>query len=221
MRQFNFLNEEDGRKINDVYGRLCEKFDLEGEKSAMAMRGLIGKGIAYHHAGMLPTLKEAIERLFLVKKRRSENPVLILIPSEESLCRYVTSIPDIAHHLIRQFWPGGLTIIFQADPNIPALLTAGTGKIGVRLSSHPIATGLTRTAGVPITGTSANISGQPACVNALEVFHSLGKGVDIILNGGETKGAPGSTILDVTTTPPRIIREGMISSGQLNEFIPT
>lgn len=64
MRQFNFLNKEDGRKINDVYGRLCEKFDLEGEKSAMAMRGLIGKGIAYHHAGMLPTLKEAIERLF-------------------------------------------------------------------------------------------------------------------------------------------------------------
>ena len=161
----------------------------------------------------------AIQRLFAIKERRKEHPLLILIPSLETLDRYAVHVPEIAHQLIKEFWPGGLTIIFQAGPNISPLITAGTGKIGIRLSSHPIATALARTAGVPITGTSANISGRPACRNVGDVFQSLGRGVDLILDGGQTKGGTGSTILDITVEPPLVLREGMVGHERLKKFI--
>ncbi|MDY7037331.1 MAG: L-threonylcarbamoyladenylate synthase, partial [Thermodesulfobacteriota bacterium] len=145
--------------------------------------------------------EKAIQRLFIVKKRRKDNPVLILIPSIEVLDQYVIHVSETARKLMDQFWPGGLTMIFKAGPNISSLLTGNTDKIGVRLSNHPAATALTRAVGVPITGTSANISGRPACLNAGEVYDSLGKDIDFILDGGETKGGSGSTILDVTVMP--------------------
>ena len=161
----------------------------------------------------------AIQRLFAIKERKSESPVLILIGSVQALDQYVRHISKVAQELITRFWPGGLTLIFDAKPNISSLLTAGTGKIGIRLSSHPVATQLARSAGVPITGTSANISGQPPCVSATEIFHSLGKMVDVILDGGKTEGGKGSTVLDTTVTPPRILREGMVGHEQLKPFI--
>lgn len=165
------------------------------------------------------TDEEAIQRLFAIKERKSDSPVLILIGSVQVLDRYVSHISKVARELITQFWPGGLTLVFDAKPNISSLLTAGTGKIGIRLSSHPVATQLARSAGVPITGTSANISGQPASLSATEVFYSLGEMADVILDGGKTKGGKGSTILDTTVTPPRILREGMVGRERLKEFI--
>lgn len=166
------------------------------------------------------TDEEAIQRLFAIKERKSDSPVLILIGSVQVLDRYVSHISKVAHELITQFWPGGLTLVFDAKPNISSLLTAGTGKIGIRLSSHPVAIQLARAVNAPITGTSANISGQPASMSATEVFHSFGEMVDVILDGGKTKGGKGSTILDTTVTPPRILREGMVGREQLKEFIP-
>lgn len=161
------------------------------------------------------TNETAIRRLFLAKQRSPGRPVLILIPTVEVLDQYAVNIPPVARQLIKEFWPGGLTLVFEAGPNISPLLTAGTGKIGIRLSSHPVATALTRAIDVPITGTSANISGKPPCRNANEVRSSLGKGVDLILDGGETKGEIGSTILDVTVDPPLILREGMVSQDEI------
>ncbi len=161
------------------------------------------------------TNEEAIERLFLVKKRRPGRPVLILIPSIESLAQYAARIPSIANQVIEAFWPGGLTLVFEAGTMVSPLLTGGTGKIGIRLSSHPVATALTRAIGVPISGTSANISGEPPCRNAQEVLSCLGEMVNLILDGGETTGKIGSTVLDVTVHPPRILREGMVAKEQL------
>jgi L-threonylcarbamoyladenylate synthase len=163
--------------------------------------------------------EKAIRHLFIIKNRRSDRPVLVLIPSVEDLDRYVTHISETAEQLIKEFWPGGLTLVFEAGPLISPLLTAGTGKIGIRLSSHPIARALAQAADVPITGTSANISGQPACMHAREVLDSMGKDVDLILDGGKTKGGKGSTILDVTVIPPVILREGMVSREQLKAFL--
>lgn len=163
--------------------------------------------------------EEAINRLFIIKKRRSDRPVLVLIPSLEYLEDYVADVPEVALKLAEKFWPGGLTLLFRVTPDISPLLTAGTGKIGVRISSNPIATALTRTMGSPITGTSANISGQPGCTNAKEVYDSLGQGVDLILDGGKTGGGKGSTILDVTVNPPEILREGMVGREQLQEVV--
>ncbi len=101
----------------------------------------------------------------------------------------------------------------------PPLLTAGTGKIGIRLSSHPVARALTLAIGVPITGTSANVSGEPACMNAEEVLKCFGEDLDLILDGGKTTEKIGSTVLDVTVKPPQILREGLVSQSQLKAFI--
>lgn len=165
------------------------------------------------------TDKEAVERLFDLKNRTRDRPVLILIPSADVLDQYVIHLSEIAHQLIKRFWPGGLTLVFEAGPRIPSVLTAGTGKIGVRLSSHPIARALAKAVQVPITGTSANLSGRPACVHAREVFEAFGNRVDCILDGGETSGGKGSTILDLTVHPPKVLREGMISRRHLKEIL--
>lgn len=152
----------------------------------------------------------AIRRLYSIKGRQKNQPILILIPNRNSLGKYVEEIPEIALKIMDRYWPGGLTLIFKANDKISPLLTAGTGKIGIRLSGHNVATGLSRAVGYPITGTSANKSGQPACINAGEVYDAIGKELDLILDGGETKGDKESTILDVTVDPPLLIREGMV-----------
>jgi len=163
---------------------------------------------------------QALEQLLKVKKIRDQHPILTLIPSKEVLERYVLRVSHVAEVLMQAFWPGGLTLVLEASDELPSLLTAGTRKIGVRLSSHPLATGLARAAGMPITGTSANVTGEPPCLRAEEVLEFLGGGVDLILDGGGTEGGKGSTVLDVTVHPPLILREGIIGRDQLLPFIP-
>lgn len=161
----------------------------------------------------------AIQRLFSLKGRDKRHPILILIPSAESLSKYVTCIPSVAEHLIQEFWPGGLTLIFQASAGISPLLTGGAGKIGVRLSSHPVPTALAQSIRGPVTGTSANPSGAPPCRYADEVKAYFGKRIDLIIDDGETTGETGSTVLDLTVDPPGILREGMISQEKLENLI--
>jgi L-threonylcarbamoyladenylate synthase len=163
--------------------------------------------------------EKAIERLLAIKKRREDHPVLILIHSADVLERYVVQVPPVALHLIEAFWPGGLTMVFEAKPVLPLLLTGGTGKIGVRLSSHPVPTELASVAGVAITGTSANVTGEPPCESPEDVIEALGSQVDIILDGGKTAGGRGSTVLDVTVAPPVILREGMVPRKLLMPFL--
>jgi L-threonylcarbamoyladenylate synthase len=165
------------------------------------------------------TNENAIRRLFLVKQRSPGRPLLILIPSVEALDPFVARVPPIARELMDEFWPGGLTLVFEAGQKVSPLLTAGTDKIGIRLSPHPIATALARTLGAPITGTSANISGKPACKDAGEVLGAFKEWVDLILDGGATPGEIGSTVLDITVDPPKILREGMVQKKDLEEYI--
>ena len=170
---------------------------------------------SFYGLGVNVSDEKAIQRLFAVKKREGDQPILLLIPSIRVLDRYVSRIPEIARDLTEKFWPGGLTLIFEARPGLSPLLTSGTGKIGLRLSSHPVATALAQAVGEPITGTSANITGQAACSSAEAVRRDLGQSIDFILDGGKTKGGKGSTVLDVTVDPPAILREGMVGREQL------
>jgi len=161
----------------------------------------------------------AIRRLFSLKKREPGRPVLILIPSTESLNDYVKHIPPMAVPLMRVFWPGGLTLIFEASKRISPFLTGGTKTIGVRLSGHPIPTALARAIEGPVTGTSANISGAPPSCHAEEVMACFGDRIDLILDGGETAGGIGSTVLNVTVDPPEMVRHGMITHKELEGVI--
>ena len=160
----------------------------------------------------------AIRRLFDIKKRSRDQPVLILIPNVEVIDRYVVKITSTARKLMTRFWPGGLTLVFRAAASVSPLLTAGTGRIGIRWSSHRLATELAHAVGRPITGTSANLSGQPGCISASAVSGMLPGRLDFILDGGETEGGTGSTILDVTVDPPVILREGLVGTWELKGF---
>jgi L-threonylcarbamoyladenylate synthase len=160
-----------------------------------------------------------LKRLFEVKRRARDQPILVLIHSAEVLNQYVVGVPEIASVLMERFWPGGLTLVFEAKKGVSPLLTADTGKMGIRLSSHPVAKALARSVGLPITGTSANTSGEPPCMSADEVLRVLGRDVDLVLDGGRTRGGKGSTILDVTVRPPVLLREGMVTLEELVRII--
>ncbi len=170
---------------------------------------------SFYGLGVDATNSSAIERLFLVKKRDPGLPLLILISSIDELSKYTASIPAEALELGRRFWPGGLTMVLQSSQTLPSMLTAGTGKIGIRISSHPLAHALTLALKLPVTGTSANISGRPPCTRADQVLECLGGQVDLILDGGITEGAHPSTLLDVTSNPPLLIREGIIKAEEI------
>jgi len=174
---------------------------------------------SFYGLGVNALDEKALQRLFRIKGRREGHPVLILIPSVDVLERYVARVPPLARRLMERFWPGGLTLVLEARHGLSPLLTGGTGKIGIRLSSHPVPTRLAAEVGTAITGTSANPTGSPACRSAREVMETLGEEVDLILDGGRTPGGKGSTVLDVTVHPPRFIREGMVEKEILEPHL--
>lgn len=170
---------------------------------------------SFYGLGAAATNSSALQRLVRVKKRDPRLPILILISCIDELSECTASIPPEAFELARRFWPGGLTLVFEASQDLPPLLTAGTGKIGVRISGHPVAHALTRALEVPITGTSANISGKPPCTKAEQVVKLFDGQLDLILDGGATEGTHPSTVLDVTRNPPLLLRDGIIKAEEI------
>jgi len=163
--------------------------------------------------------EKALQKIFQIKGREENKPLILLIGDRDWLSGLVRSIPPVAGRLMEKFWPGPLTLVFEASPQLSALLTGGTGTVGVRLSPHPVAQALIQAVGRAITATSANLSGQPSASVAAEVFRALGNRVDAILDGGQTAGGLGSTVLDVSSPSPRIIRRGVISQAELVPFL--
>ena len=163
--------------------------------------------------------EEALKKVFEIKGRNFNKPLPLLIEGEAMLQEVVDSIPATAASLMQEFWPGGLTLIFRVSPKIPPLATAHTNTIAVRNSSHALARLLVKSSGHPLTATSANLSGQKSCSSASEVAESIGNAVDLIIDGGQTEGLLPSTIVDLTSTPPEIVREGIISRNRLTPFL--
>jgi L-threonylcarbamoyladenylate synthase len=201
------------------------KSDPQGIKKAAQMilkGGIIAFPTETFYGLAADALNEAVlKKIFRLKKREEGKPLLLLIADKSWLKGLVQNVSPLAERLMDRFWPGPLTLVFNASPQLSPLLTADTGKIGVRLSPHPVTQALVQAVGRAITGTSANLSGQPGTLTALEVFQSLGESLDAVLDGGKTSGGPGSTVLDVSDPPPRIIREGMISRDELSPFLGT
>lgn len=153
----------------------------------------------------------AVDRIFGIKGRSFNNPIALIISKEDDLDLLTDNIPEEAKTLMAAFWPGPLTLVFKASPSVSPRLTAGTGKIGVRISSNPIAQVLAAGLGRPITATSANLSGGRECTTAEEVRGQMANRQLIIIDGGLTPGGRGSTFLDVTVDPPALLREGAIN----------
>jgi L-threonylcarbamoyladenylate synthase len=201
------------------------KPDPQGIKKAAQMvlqGGIIAFPTETFYGLAADVLNEAaLKKIFQVKKREEGKPLLLLIADKSWLNGLVQNISPLAERLMNRFWPGPLTLVFNASAQLSPLLTADTGKIGIRLSPHPVTQALVQAVGRAITGTSANLSGQPGTLTAREVHQSMGESLDAVLDGGKTAGGPGSTVLDVSHPSPRIIREGMIFRNELSLFLGT
>lgn len=160
---------------------------------------------------------DAVNRLYTLKGRPEDNPILVLIPHRRVLDSLVRDVPDAAAALMDRFWPGGLTLVLAARPDVPALLTAGTGRLGVRLPAHPVAAALVAAVGGPITGTSANRSGEPGCASVSDLPAELIDGVDLVLDAGPLRGGPGSTVVDLTVDPPAVRRAGAVPTAAIRK----
>ena len=180
----------------------------QGGVIAFPTRGLYGLGADAFNP-------DAVEWVAKIKQRPEQNPILVLIDSKKQLESLVMHIPPAADAIMEAFWPGRVTLVFEARNSLPDQLTAQTGKIGVRLPGHPAACALVKHVRGPVTGTSANLSGQAGCRRAQDLDLQLAGQLDLILDGGTLRGGTGSTVVDVTVDPPRILREGQVAANDI------
>ena len=196
----------------------CSMADLDRAVAVLNGGGVVAFPTeTYYGLAVDPLNPLALNLLFSLKQRDINKPILTLVDDRESLSSLVQNIPTLYEPLMEEFWPGPLTLIFQAKINLPTLLTAGTATVGVRQSSHPFARQLLRAFGRPVTATSANISGRAAAVDAQGVKAQFGSRVDMIFDGGRTPGIVGSTIIGLDRDRLLPIREGIIS---FHEILP-
>ncbi|MBI4710300.1 MAG: threonylcarbamoyl-AMP synthase [Nitrospirae bacterium] len=165
---------------------------------------------SFYALGVNAQKEEAVRRLYTLKKRPADKPVPLIIGGRAILKTLVKSIPPQAEGLMKNFWPGALTMVFDAAEGLPEGLTAGTGKMAVRIPGESFALSLAKAADFPITVTSANHSGSPPAENADEVIKYFADAVDLIIDAGKTPGGKPSTIIDVTVAPFKVLREGRV-----------
>ena len=161
---------------------------------------------------------ETVRWVFAIKRRPAHQPLLVLLPGIHDMDRVVRTVPDYAEVLLG-LWPGGITVIFKAGERVPSILTGGTGKIGVRVPAHPVAKALVEQFGGPVTGTSANLSGFPAPARVMDLDPEIRPQVDMVLDAGTLAGGPGSTIVDVTCWPIRVLREGVVPRQVIDDVL--
>jgi L-threonylcarbamoyladenylate synthase len=174
----------------------------------------------FYALGVDATSAAAVQRLVVAKGRSRDNPIPLIVACAGDLARIACGIPEVVHLLAARFWPGPLTLVLRAVPTLPEAITAGTGKVGARVSGHPVAAALAGACAFPITATSANVSGAPPAGRPDDISGSIHDALDLLVDGGPTPGGLASTVLDVTEDSPRILREGPITGAEIQAALP-
>ncbi len=172
----------------------------------------------YYGLAVDPFNPKALKKLFELKSRPENKPVLLLIAELGQLELLVSEIPTAFQPLVK-LWPAALTLIFKAQPNLSPRLTAGSGTVGVRISPHPLAASLLKHAGRPITATSANLSGEEPATKPVEVEESFGRALDYLLDGGITEGGAPSTLVGLEAESPVLLRRGAFPVTRIERAI--
>ena len=162
----------------------------------------------------------AILRVYQAKGRPRRLAIPLLLADVSQITSVARDVPEIAWQLAERFLPGGLTLILYKSPSVSTLITGESEKIAVRVPAHPIPIALIEGLGVPITGTSANITGNPSPLTAQEVYNQMGERVDLVIDG-ICPGGVASTVLDITGESPMILREGAISGEEIEKACGT
>jgi L-threonylcarbamoyladenylate synthase len=161
----------------------------------------------------------AVARLYVAKGRPPEKAIPILLADAHDLDAIAAKVSDLVRRLIARFWPGGLTLILPKGDAVPPEVSP-TSTVAVRLPDLPLTRQIIATVGAPLAVTSANRSGQLSPRTGSEVMAQLGGRIAAVVDGGPSPGGVPSTILDCTTTPPRVLRAGAVPIETLREFTP-
>lgn len=161
----------------------------------------------------------AVERVAALKGRAANSPIAVIIAERAMLAQIAAEVSPLAEKLIARFWPGPLTLVLPAKKDLPAPLVNAEGKIGVRVSSHPVAARLARELGRPLTATSANPSGAEPARTIAEARAYFADKLNIFLDGGPLAGKIGSTVAEVERDRLKIIRAGEIAAEELEECL--
>jgi L-threonylcarbamoyladenylate synthase len=184
---------------------------LSGKLAAFPTETVYGVGACMNN-------EKAVLEIYNIKGRPPDKPLSVLIGSPHDMEKMAADIPDLAYRLADRFWPGPMTLILNKNPSIPDSVTAGKNTIGLRIPAHPVPLALVKIAG-PLACPSANLSGERDPKTAQDVSeHLLGK-IDILIDGGETALKIPSTIIDLTTAPPKILRKGGLDISDIKECI--
>jgi L-threonylcarbamoyladenylate synthase len=160
-------------------------------------------------------LPRAVARLYAVKRRPPGRAIPLLLPGVAALQDVCVDVPAVAWDLAERFWPGGLSLVLRRSPAVPDAVAAGGATVAVRVPDHALVRTLCKRVGAPLAATSANLHDGPAPISAGDVETALGGRISLILDGGPCAGGVASTVLDLTSTPPAILRAGPITAEQL------
>ena len=164
-------------------------------------------------------LPEAVARLYAIKERPGRYAIPLLLPDAAALEAVCIDIPPLAWQLAERFWPGALSLVLKRASTVPAIVTAGGPTVAVRVPDHALVRELCQRLGAPLAATSANLHGRPDPITAGDVAQALGKRILLILDGGPCPGGIASTVLDLTVSPPVILRAGPVTADQLAAVI--
>ena len=163
--------------------------------------------------------EDAVKRIFEVKGRAQDNPLIIHVSSKKDVPKYCRDVPQIAYDLMDRFWPGPLTIILYKKDIIPDRVSAGLDTVAVRCPETEITRNIIEAAGVPIAAPSANLSGKPSTTTAQHVLHDIGGKIEAVVDGGCCRVGVESTIVDLTVSPARLLRPGGVTPEQLESAL--
>lgn len=164
--------------------------------------------------------EEAVKKIFTAKGRPQDNPLILHISSLSELPLLCSAIPDGAALVMEKFWPGPLTILFEKSAQVSDTVTCGLSSVAVRFPSHPVANAIIAAAGVPLAAPSANLSGRPSTTACSHVIEDLNGKIEAVVDGGDCQVGLESTVLDLRSHPPRIVRPGAITFEALQEILP-
>lgn len=162
---------------------------------------------------------DACRRIYLAKGRPQDNPLIIHVPDSSWLTRYCRDVPESAYRLAEAFWPGPLTMILPKREIVPMRTTGGLDTVGVRCPNHPVTLALIRAADVPIAAPSGNTSGRPSPTTAADMMEDMDGKIDGVFDGGACRVGVESTIIDLTCTPPRLLRAGGLPLEELRRVL--
>ena len=163
--------------------------------------------------------EEAVAKIFEVKGRPQDNPLILHVADPKDIQNFCHSIPNTAYLLAEAFWPGPLTMVLPVRDNVPKRTIAGNTTVAVRCPDCAVTRDIIRLAGVPIAAPSANISGKPSTTTAQHVFFDHAGKLPLIVDGGPCRVGVESTIIDLTENPPRLLRPGGVTLEQLEQLL--